>query len=140
MNKGLCKVSYRDENFPTVLEELLTFSVWETIEKGFEMHRRRIFEVQLTQGKRMSLSQGWGFTIISLCGYSQICNVQSGFAFLTKLCIYNTSLKVKTNTILCHRLLHCTDLTCCPLDMCFYQNFCTLPFYMDIAFLCLMEL
>lgn len=23
--------------------------------------------------------------------------------------------------------------------MCFYQNFCALPFYMDIAFLCLME-
>jgi len=68
MLKG-CLVGYRDENCPTVLEEHFTISVWETIEKGFKMHQRRIFKVQLTQGKRMSLSQCWRFflSFLSVC-------------------------------------------------------------------------
>lgn len=50
-------------------------------------------------------------------------------------------MKAKTTTkktILCSQAstLCWSDL---PSGMCFYQNFCTLPFYMDIAFLCLME-
>lgn len=58
-----------------------------------------------------------------MCSY--ICNVQSGFTFKTKRCICNASLRAKTNPILCHRLLHCNDLTCCPLDVFLSERLCT---------------
>lgn len=64
-----------------------------------------------------------------------------GFEIQTKLCICNyvTESQDKNYFVSTGFYILLIYPAILLTGMCFYQTFCTLPFYMDIAFLCLLE-
>lgn len=106
------------------------------------MHCRWIIEVQLTQGDRISLSQGWGLTFLIISSLwvarSVTCRVVLHFKqnYVSVIHHWKPGQKLffplQASTLYWFVLPVLTGVYA-------YQNICTLPFYMDIALLCLME-